>query len=241
MNPFKKFTNFLFIDEEENEVIEETEAELEPIENETNDYVTKSIKIDDTSEKPIEKLKEFDVIKNSKLSDIVPSADEIEVKKTIKNKHLSIDEVKDKPRTNRIIEKKTYKYESSPIISPIFGMSDQGESKVVVATKPELDNLVVKTSVKVSTSNKSRLDTIISPIYGTNIKYEKPILVNQEETIDYFENNVVVDENQIETTKDVKAEDLSLDDILETPTKRVLSKVELNQNMTIFDEELKDK
>jgi hypothetical protein len=242
MNPLKKIANFLFIEEEDNEIIEETQAELESISVE-NKINLKDVKKNEINKEAINdkiaETKEIVVGKSKKLSEIVPKVDFSEMKQPVKKKHISIEETKNKLSTSRIIEQKTYKYQSTPIISPIFGISEQAESMVIVATKPQDGNTIVK-SVP-NNNQKSKLDTIISPIYGTKINYEPPILVKVEETFDYFDNNVVVDEIQRDDKKEIKAEDLSLDDILETPIKRVLSKAELNHNMTIFDEDLKVK
>jgi hypothetical protein len=240
MNPLKKIANFLFIEEEDNEIIEETNAELESISTK-NEINLKDVEKKETISDKIAETKEIVVGKSKKLSDIVPKVDGLEIKQPIKKKHINLEETKNKSKTSRIIEQKTYKYQSTPIISPIFGISEKAESNIIVATKPQDGNSIINSVSNTNNNQKSKLDTIISPIYGTKINYEPPILVKIEETFDYFDSNVVVDEIQLDDKKEIKAEDLSLDDILETPIKRVLSKAELNHNMTIFDEDLKVK
>ena len=238
MNPLERLKKLIFI-EEDDEIIEETQAELEPvkIEDKRRFRDMQKIEISPEDDEGAEQTREVEIPRNKKLSDIVLSADELESKPSSRTTHLKADSSIKAVKSDMVIEKKTYEYKSSPIISPIFGVSEKTDSKVIVATKPQEEEVQ---NTAAAAKNKSRLDTIISPIYGADMNYRNTKLVNTEETVDYYEQNIVVDENTAEDTREMKAEELSLDDILETPVKKVFSKTELNRNMTIFDEELKE-
>lgn len=211
---WKKFTNLLFEDDEEELIEEEV---VKPVAKEVKTEIKEEVKKD---------VDIFESAKDEKKS-LGLKIDELQEKKEEKKESV----VEQAVRTEAPVYKKPIprvvptskpevknSYEFTPVISPIFGVSDKDVDAIIpTANKKKVEN---------------RSDTIISPMYGVN-KDDKP---SKMQTI---ENNTVASFEEVKEERDIK--NLSIDDILKgtnTPVNDLdKTTVFTSHNMSLFDDD----
>ena len=239
---WKKFTDLLFEDDEnvEEEYVEEQKIEkpkkvVKPvIENEVRPVKeVKPIQIDEVEVKKVEQPSVF-VEPKPKPSISMVVDDLQEVKPEVKKP----EPIKERPRVvpiNKPDPRNTYEF--SPVISPIFGISEK-DMDTVTPTSPNKKKAV----------SDNKMGTVISPMYGLYRETpEEPTHVKTTTTETFVE--------EIEAEEEVP--NFSLDDILARRTvedtsnmektkffKSSISEEELdktivltNHNMSLFDED----
>lgn len=168
MSFFKKIASFFFEETEEDVVLEE---ELQPIEIKKKETVTVSESAKENVIQPVE-------VKKTPLREATPVGTRNEQEEKENRKFVNIDitaqkEIIKKPKDvvqavkRDIIVKKTaqkekVEYEFTPVISPIFGSTED-------ETKPKQAKRVhISPSISNRTTKKNPLGTIISPYFGVN-------------------------------------------------------------------------
>jgi hypothetical protein len=189
----KKLASLLF--EEEEEVIEE---ELSPKES---PVVKEKSLINAMNPKPIEEVKLEELVVQEEMDEIEHEAVEDIIKPSKPEFGIAFDEpspFKDKPK---VINEKPI-YEFKPVISPMFGVSESKKSQPIrQSVNPP------------QTLKRSRINTVISPIYGDveNKRDEKSVSARVAQV-------AVKHDPYIETVKPdlprFKSENYSLDDLL---------------------------
>ena len=208
----KKLVSLLF--EEEEEVIEEELSVKEkPVKQErsfiSNIIKEKPIKVERSliasmNPNPIEEVRETviieEVIKNE-IEDIKHEAVEDIIKPVKPEFGIAFNEpslIKEKPK---VIKEKPI-YEFNPVISPMFGVSESKRSQPIrqVINPPQ--------AVK-----RSRINTVISPIYGDVEKRKEESAKPTKLTLPVYKHDPFIEESKHDLPK-FKSENYSLDDLL---------------------------
>lgn len=189
----KKLRNFFF---EEEEIVEDVYEE--PV-------------VEPTTEKVVTPVKEDKESARSTFINLDEKSVEmaVEVSREEPTKTRTIQA--DKPQTSKQPSSKTLKaddYEFSPVISPIFGISDKEKQRSVEVKKTDV-------KIGVTKGTKSVIGTVISPIYGIK---DNEIMAKADSTV--LEQHP---ENQMATIPDI-----SIDDILDDETALEEDQVEIN-------------
>lgn len=166
---FKKIASFFFEETEEDVVLEE-ELQLVDIKKKDPPKVTEPVKEEVISPVEIKKtpLSEAQHVDTSMKQEVEDenhkfvNIDITEQKETVKKVKEAVSETKRETVVERSIRKEKVEYEFTPVISPIFG-STEDETKPRQAKKVHSSSVMSK-----RTSKKNPLGTIISPYFGVN-------------------------------------------------------------------------
>ena len=232
MGIFNKIRDFVFPEIEEKvdyKVIADSEKEKQLVEDKTV-KVKKISEVEDAAKNPLDipikslQKQEIGKQETSSKRKHIDISDVTTIKKTNEKT------VVNKPTTAKVKPANPKVYQPKKIISPIFGQNEVKDDLI----QEQVINKTAPVVRKPNNHQNSALDTIISPIYGTHIK--SSVTVNKKEPTPLKSEaekkvETPAQKTQPQGTKTIQ----SIDDILEIP-----DKVVLNNNMTIFDEDIKE-